>query len=61
MYVQMYYTLSRKNFPTPLLTNLLKSICLWTFRVLGEYKGKETNPRRPEVIGAAAALHDHSY
>ena len=40
---------------------LLRSTCLWNYRVLGDLKGKETNPQRPEVIGAAAALHDHSY
>ena len=43
------------------LDRLLRSTCLWNYRVLGKEKGKKTNPQRPEVIGAAAALHDHSY
>ena len=40
---------------------LFHSTCLWNYRILGKEKGKKTNPQRPEVIGAAAALHDHSY
>ena len=40
---------------------LLKSICLWNFKVLGQIPEMEATPNGPEVNGAAEALHDHSY